>query len=116
MAEPIIPNPTPVSIPAKTYSQQYLTHTAIIAKPNQPWDVIIQSVSYDGDAGLLNDNFSITVKDVKACAALVPQMAEAMNKMIEALGLIAVAAKASDTKVITPQNIVATLAAAQGGE
>lgn len=116
MAEPIIPNPNPVVIPAKTYSQQYLTHTAIIAKPNQPWDVVIQSVSYDGDAGLLNDNFSITVKDVKACAALVPQMAEAMAKMIEALGLIAVAAKATNTKVITPQNVVATLAAVQGGE
>jgi hypothetical protein len=116
MSEPLIPNPIPVVIPAKTYDKQYLTHTSIIAKPNQPWDVIINSVSYDGDSSILNDNFSIMLKDVKACAALVPQMAEAMNKMIEALGLISVAAKAANTKVITPQNIVATLAAVQGGE
>lgn len=112
MSEPLIPNPNPVIIPAKTYDKQYLTHTAIIAKPNTPWDVIIQSVSFDGDAAILNDVTTITVKDVKACAALVPEMALAMEKMIEALGLIAVAAKATNTKVITPQNVVATLAAA----
>lgn len=114
MSEPIIPNPTPVVVPEKTYAQQYLVHTAIIAKPNEPWNVMIQSVSYDGDAGLLNDPVSITVKDVKACAALVPELAVAMTKMIEALALIAVAGKATNTKVITPQNIVATLAAIQG--
>lgn len=111
MSEPIIPNPNPIQVPARNYSQQYLVHTAIIAKPNEPWSVVIQSVSYDGDASLLDDTTTIIVKDVKACAALVPQMAEAMGKMIEALGMIAVAAKATNTEVITPQNILATLGA-----
>jgi hypothetical protein len=111
MSEPIIPNPNPVTIPSKTYGQQYITHTAIIAKPNEPWNVFITSVSYDGGNSLLNDNVSIIIKDVKGCAALVPQMAEAMTKMIEALGLIAVAARATGTKQITPVNVVATLAA-----
>ena len=115
MSEPIIPNPTPVVI-NKTYGQQYITQTRIEARPGRAWDVHIVSQSYDGDLSLLNDNMNIVIKDVKACAALVPEMALAMEKMIEALGLIAVAAKATNTKVINPQNVLATLAAAQPQE
>jgi hypothetical protein len=116
MSEPIIPNPAPVVVPAKTYAQQYLTQTVIIAQPNQPWKVVINSVSYDGDAALLNDNFSITVQDVKACAALVPELNTALTAMITALASVSVAARATNTHQITPQNILATLAAVQGGQ
>jgi hypothetical protein len=39
-----------------------------------------------------------------------------MEKMVEALGLISIAARATNTRIITPQNITQVLAAIQGGE
>jgi hypothetical protein len=111
MSEPFIPNPFPLEIPSKTYNQQYITRTTISAMPARNWDVNIESKPYDGVNDVLNQTFAIKIVDIKACAALVPQVAEAMQKMIEALGVIAVAARATNTKVITPQNITQVLAA-----
>ena len=114
MSEPIIPLPTPKVIPAseeKVFNQQYITDTRIEAMPEQPWRVTILSKAYDGGVGLLPQPFLIQLIDVKGCAALAPQLAIAMEKMIEALGTVAVAARATNTKIITPQNIVQVLAA-----
>lgn len=119
MSEPIIPNPIPKVVPAiaeKVYGQQYIVETVIEAFPEKPWNVTIDSRPFDGEASVINEQFLIQLKDVKACALLVPQMAEAMAKMIEALGLIAVAARATNVKVINPTNIVQVLAAIEGGE
>ena len=116
MSEPVIPIPQPIEIPAKTYSQQYITKTVINALPEKSWDVLIESKAYDGDKSLLNESFMIQLKDIKGCAALAPKLAVAMEKMVEALGLISIAARATNTKIITPQNITQVLAAIEGGE
>lgn len=111
MSEPLIPNPNPVSIPAKTYAQQYITKTIINAKPGEPWNAIIESKPYDGEVGVLDTALVIQLQDIKACAVLVPELALAMQKMIEVLGMVSIAARATDTKIITPDNIVQILAA-----
>lgn len=116
MSEPLIPNPVPVvkpAVPAKTFDKIYIPRTEINALPNQPWNCKIVIAPFDGDAEILKQFEQIEIKDIKACAALSPALAAAMAAMLDALGTIAVAAKASNKKTITPENIVSVLASIQ---
>lgn len=116
MSEPLIPNPVPVvkeAIPEKIFDKIYIPYTEILAVPNAPWICMIETVPFDGDSETLPIKFNVKIEDIKACAALVPELATALNAMLTALATVAVAAKATNTKVITPQNIVATLQAVQ---
>lgn len=119
MSEPLIPNPVPVvkpAIPEKVFDKIYIPKTEILAAPNKPWNCKIETVPFDGDAETLRQIFPVEIKDIKACAALVPELNAALNAMLTALATVATAATATNTRTITPENILATLAAAQGGE
>ena len=113
MSEPIIPNPSPVTIPAvsqKVYDKLYVPHTTISAKPNQPWNCVFTSVSYDGDNAILDDNYQIQLRDIKALAAIDSDIAQAMGAMLAVLGKYAVLCKAAGVKKVDVTNIAALLA------
>ena len=110
MSEPIIPNPNPISIPAKVYDKQYIPMTVIKAEPNKPWDCMFQAVSFDGDASVLGDAFSIQLKDVKALAAIDTSIDQAMGAMLAVLGKYAVLCKAKNVHTVTAANIADVLA------
>ncbi len=116
MSEPIIPNPNPTTIPEKVYDKQYIPTTTISAEPNQPWNCSFIAVSFDGNEAVLNDQFIVTLKDVKGLAAVDADIATAMGAMLAVLGKYAVLCKVANVSEVTLENIVATLAAVQGGE
>jgi len=110
MSEPIIPNPNPITVPQKVYDKQYIPTTTISAEPNQPWNCSFIAVSFDGNEAVLNDQFIVTLKDVKGLAAVDADIATAMGAMLAVLGKYAVICKASGVQEVNVENIAALLA------
>jgi hypothetical protein len=113
MAENTIPNPNPITIPAKTYDKQYCTTLTISASPSAAWNAAIVGQDYDGDVSLLDQKNIVRLKDLKALALVDAELSAAMAATLAVVGKYLVLARAAGVKVVTAENVAAILGGGQ---
>lgn len=111
MALSDIPNPTPVTVPAKeekVYDKQFCPRLEIICHPSgtgKPWTAKFTGLPYDGVEVSTTGAIQIELKDIKALAAKDAALAQALGAVLNVIGTYLVKCRLKNKRIVTVENI-----------
>jgi len=106
-----IPNPTPVTVPAKAekvFDKQFCPKLEILSYPassGKPWTAKFVGMPYDGHDLATTGMIQIELQDIKALAAKDPALAQALGAVLNVIGTYLVKCRLKNKRVVTVDNV-----------